>query len=125
MKIVVTGAAGLIGSRICQWIIDNVPDARVSAVDDLSGGFADMSPAQPAPVPDKATPDYVTTIEVLRARIAALESAAPVPVPLTDEQIASIVYEMNGNEPTAPFWRDLARAIIAASHGIAASPEKP
>ena len=37
--------------------------------------------------------------------------------PLTDEQIAEIVVEMNGNEPTALFWRDLARAIEAA-HGI-------
>ena len=37
--------------------------------------------------------------------------------PLTPEQIADIVIEMNGNEPTAPFWRDLARATEAA-HGI-------
>ena len=32
---------------------------------------------------------------------------------LTDDEIADIVYEMNGNEPIAPFWRDLARAVIA------------
>ena len=38
-------------------------------------------------------------------------------LPLTDEEIADIVVEMNGNEPTALFWRDLARAIEAA-HGI-------
>lgn len=37
--------------------------------------------------------------------------------PLTDEQIADIVIEMNGNEPTALFWRDLAKAIEAA-HNI-------
>ena len=37
--------------------------------------------------------------------------------PMTDEEIASIIVEMNGNEPAAPFWRDLARAIEAA-HGI-------
>ena len=37
--------------------------------------------------------------------------------PLTDEQIADIVIEMNGNEPTGLFWRDLTRAIEAA-HGI-------
>ena len=35
-------------------------------------------------------------------------------VGLTDEEIAEIVIEMNGNEPNAPFWRDLARAIEAA-----------
>ena len=41
--------------------------------------------------------------------------AAPVRTKdLTDDEIADIVYEMNGNEPTAPFWRDLARAVIAA-----------
>ena len=33
--------------------------------------------------------------------------------PLADEEIADIVIEMNGNEPTALFWRDLARAIEA------------
>ena len=44
-----------------------------------------------------------------------LEQAAPVRTKdLTDDEIADIVYEMNGNEPTAPFWRDLARAVIAA-----------
>ena len=37
--------------------------------------------------------------------------------PLTDEQIADIVIEMNGNEPPALFWKDLTRAIEAA-HGI-------
>ena len=37
--------------------------------------------------------------------------------PLTDEQIASMIVKMNGNEPTALFWRDLTRAIEAA-HGI-------
>ena len=40
--------------------------------------------------------------------------AAPVRTKdLTDLEIADIVYEMNGNEPTATFWRDLARAVIA------------
>jgi hypothetical protein len=43
--------------------------------------------------------------------------AQPQRKPLTDEMIADIVVEMNGNEPTAMFWRDLARAIEAA-HGI-------
>jgi hypothetical protein len=37
--------------------------------------------------------------------------------PLTYEQIADIVIEMNGNEPPALFWKDLTRAIEAA-HGI-------
>lgn len=41
----------------------------------------------------------------------------PAQKPLTDKQIADIVIEMNGNEPTALFWKDLTRAIEAA-HGI-------
>ena len=47
--------------------------------------------------------------------IARVLYAAPVRTKdLTDDELADIVYEMNGNEPTAPFWRDLARAVIAA-----------
>jgi len=51
------------------------------------------------------------------ARIAELEDQLAARVPLTNEQIAGIVFEMNGNEPTGIFWRDLVRAIEAA-HGI-------
>ena len=47
----------------------------------------------------------------------ALEQTESEWVGLTDEQIADIVIEMNGNEPTGLFWRDLTRAIEAA-HGI-------
>jgi|APGre2960657373_1045057.scaffolds.fasta_scaffold00277_13 hypothetical protein len=48
------------------------------------------------------------------AQVQNWQEALAQPVkPLTDEQIAEIVIEMNGNEPTAPFWRDLARAIEA------------
>ena len=50
----------------------------------------------------------------------ATDILTPQRKPLTDEQIESIIVEMNGNEPTAPFWRDLARAIEAA-HGITAA----
>ena len=46
-----------------------------------------------------------------------LYTTPPQRKPLTDERIADIVIEMNGNEPTALFWRDLAQAIEAA-HGI-------
>jgi predicted dienelactone hydrolase len=92
-----------------------------------------VNPISPAFVPDKATPDYVTTIEVLRARIATLESAAPVPavpvpvpVPLTDEQIRDIRIKLNHASTYCHghgFDVALARAIERA-HGIAASPEK-
>jgi len=38
MKIIITGVAGLLGSRLADWIIENT-DHKVIGVDDLSGGF--------------------------------------------------------------------------------------
>lgn len=46
MKIIVTGIAGLIGSRFARWVIENVPDAHVIGVDDLSGGYRENIPPQ-------------------------------------------------------------------------------
>jgi len=37
--ILITGVAGLLGSRLADWIITNHPDYRVVGVDDLSGGY--------------------------------------------------------------------------------------
>lgn len=37
--ILVTGAAGLIGSNFCNWLAVRYPEIRVVAVDDLSGGY--------------------------------------------------------------------------------------
>ena len=39
MKIFITGVAGLLGSRLADWIIENKPEANVIGVDDLSGGY--------------------------------------------------------------------------------------
>ena len=39
MKILITGVAGLLGSRLADWIIKNVPNAEVVGIDDLSGGY--------------------------------------------------------------------------------------
>ena len=39
--ILITGVAGLIGSRFADWIIENHPDIEVVGVDDLSGGYAE------------------------------------------------------------------------------------
>ena len=52
-----------------------------------------------------------------QADVVPLYTTPPQRKPLTDERIADIVIDMNGNEPTALFWRDLAQAIEAA-HGI-------
>ena len=37
--------------------------------------------------------------------------------PMTPEQVAETVFEVNGNEPSALFWRDLVRAV-ERHHGI-------
>lgn len=42
--VVITGVAGLIGSRMAQWILDNQPDFQVIGVDNLSGGYQDFIP---------------------------------------------------------------------------------
>ena len=39
MKVLITGVAGLLGSRLADWIIDNIKDVEVIGVDDLSGGY--------------------------------------------------------------------------------------
>jgi UDP-glucose 4-epimerase len=39
MKVLITGVAGLLGSRLADWIIENVPNAEVVGIDDLSGGY--------------------------------------------------------------------------------------
>ena len=37
--IIITGVAGLIGSRLSDWIINNHPDYNIVGIDDLSGGY--------------------------------------------------------------------------------------
>jgi UDP-glucose 4-epimerase len=39
MKVLVTGCAGLIGSHLCDYIVETYPDVTVVGVDNLSGGF--------------------------------------------------------------------------------------
>ena len=38
-NVLITGVAGLLGSRLADWIIENQPIYRVIGIDDLSGGF--------------------------------------------------------------------------------------
>ena len=40
MKILITGVAGLLGSRLADWIIENT-DNQVIGIDDMSGGYED------------------------------------------------------------------------------------
>lgn len=39
MKILITGVAGLLGSRMASWILDNIPNSEIIGVDDMSGGY--------------------------------------------------------------------------------------
>lgn len=39
MKVLITGVAGLLGSRLADWIIENIKDIQVIGIDDLSGGY--------------------------------------------------------------------------------------
>lgn len=41
MTILITGVAGLIGSRLSDWIIENHPDVKIVGIDNLSTGFID------------------------------------------------------------------------------------
>ena len=38
-KILITGVAGLLGSRLADWIIENQQDVSIVGIDDLSGGY--------------------------------------------------------------------------------------
>jgi UDP-glucose 4-epimerase len=37
--VVITGVAGLLGSRLADWLIEHHPDIRIIGIDDLSGGY--------------------------------------------------------------------------------------
>jgi len=39
MKVLITGVAGLLGSRLSDWIIENKPGVEVIGIDDFSGGY--------------------------------------------------------------------------------------
>jgi UDP-glucose 4-epimerase len=39
MKVLITGVAGLLGSRLADWLVENYPQIEVVGIDDLSGGY--------------------------------------------------------------------------------------
>lgn len=71
MKILITGVAGLLGSRLADWIIENKTEVEIIGIDDLSGGyFENVNPKVKfyqldcksnylSTVFDKNKPDYV------------------------------------------------------------------
>lgn len=38
-SVVITGVAGLLGSRLAKWIVENKPEYKVIGIDNLSGGY--------------------------------------------------------------------------------------
>lgn len=45
-SILITGVAGLLGSRFSEWIIANQTDYKVIGIDDLSGGYSENVPKE-------------------------------------------------------------------------------
>lgn len=39
MRVLITGVAGLLGSRLSDWILENISNTEVIGIDDLSGGY--------------------------------------------------------------------------------------
>ena len=39
MKVLITGVAGLLGSRLADWLVETHPQVEVVGIDDLSGGY--------------------------------------------------------------------------------------
>lgn len=38
-SVIITGVAGLIGSRLADWLLSNQPDIKIIGIDDFSGGY--------------------------------------------------------------------------------------
>jgi UDP-glucose 4-epimerase len=46
MRVVITGVAGLLGSRLAAWLIEHVSDVEILGIDDLSCGYVENVPVQ-------------------------------------------------------------------------------
>jgi UDP-glucose 4-epimerase len=71
--VLITGVAGLIGSRLSDWIIQNYPEYKIIGLDDLSGGYFEnihedvifynlnlvSNPIKLSEIFDKHKPEYV------------------------------------------------------------------
>jgi UDP-glucose 4-epimerase len=45
-RIIITGVAGLLGSRMAEWVLENHPSCQIIGIDDLSGGYREHVPTQ-------------------------------------------------------------------------------
>jgi len=71
MKVLITGVAGLLGSRLASWILNTHPECNVVGIDDLSGGYQDnidskvkfykidLKDSELKSIFEKEKPDYV------------------------------------------------------------------
>jgi UDP-glucose 4-epimerase len=64
MNVLITGVAGLLGSRLADWIIENKPGVNVVGIDDLSGGYIEnVNPKVTLAKLDLATHDFTRLFE--------------------------------------------------------------
>ena len=47
MRVIITGGAGFIGSRLSKYLLDNIKNIEIISIDDLSGGFIENVPIDP------------------------------------------------------------------------------
>lgn len=59
-KIIITGVAGLLGSRMAEWIIENHPEYTIIGIDDLSGGYKEYVPSKVQFHPMDLSKDSIT-----------------------------------------------------------------
>jgi UDP-glucose 4-epimerase len=59
-KIIITGVAGLLGSRMAEWIIENHPECTIIGIDDLSGGYKEYVPSKVQFHPMDLSKDSIT-----------------------------------------------------------------
>ena len=71
MKVLITGVAGLLGSRLADWLVENIPDCHIVGIDNLSGGYIenvnanvefyqiDLKDGNLSSIFERTKPDYV------------------------------------------------------------------
>ena len=46
MRVLITGIAGFLGSKLAHWILANVPDVEITGIDDLTCGYIENVPQE-------------------------------------------------------------------------------
>ena len=64
MRVLITGVAGFLGSRLADWIIEHIPNVEVIGIDNLSGGYKenlhDLVEFFPVDILDDKIPEIYT-----------------------------------------------------------------